>query len=844
MFNLMDEKEHYKMYKKGKAWVFAGILTATFILGAGGVQTAKADTTTTGDNVPAVEVSAKNANSSANESTVIKTSTGSESGDKPADKVMEPSVDKSTSDTEDKSTSNTEDKPAGTPDDVDKPTKPEASDMSDKDATLAKEAPVNDQHEKKVTAGAATPSERSRSDLLRSNMVAPVEAPSLKASESIDDWMPDKNLQTYVYYSIKGMFGLTSPDQITKDMLAQVKNLSTMPKLTMQNKEYFMALANVKTLEGLQYATNLESISIYPAMDGSIIWTGTYVMGQLSDISAIANLQKLTEVNFQQNNLTDISALAKLHLTSVSLSYNHITDVSPLQGSVSTLPEYATLDFQTVKLPGIILNSKTKTYTAPSFIIKTADGGNVPITGVSASKYYGLNSGATATNVSPTTVSWSNFTANTGYLFMDWNDPLFGQAGYAYGGEIIVPYLLSDTVGNVNVNFKKADGTVLAPQITMSGDLGTDFDLNKDANVMNTVASLMNKGLQYKGTENGEAITGVYAEDASNITLIFGEKQIATTFNYLDDKGNTLAPSQTMTGTMGQSWQVAVPGLTGYTFKSANQDGTPMTVTDNLLSGTLTANSNVNLIYAAKDETATVHYVYADGTKAADDKMVTGKFGDTIAFPTSPVISGYTPSTLTAAKYGDGAMANVFTVTYTKDPVTPVTPGHQVTVTVHYQDVTGKMVAPDEILTGNSGDYYTATPKTVKGYTLTSTPDNATGIFGDNDSEMTYVYTAVTNGGEGDTGTPKPGKPNKPGKETPNKGGQAAGITPGKHVVPTKGGAAAVVTSLSHSTSLTSKSTKTTLPQTSDKATSPFLGLAVLGTLLGLAGLKRRKHNH
>jgi len=44
MLKQCGESEHYKMYKKGKTWIFVGILTSFFLVTTVGTETAHADT--------------------------------------------------------------------------------------------------------------------------------------------------------------------------------------------------------------------------------------------------------------------------------------------------------------------------------------------------------------------------------------------------------------------------------------------------------------------------------------------------------------------------------------------------------------------------------------------------------------------------------------------------------------------------------------------------------------------------------------------------------------------------------------------------------------------------------
>lgn len=74
----------------------------------------------------------------------------------------------------------------------------------------------------------------------------------------------------------------------------------------------------VSSLEGLQYATNIQKLQLSA--------TG------LTDIQIIGQLKSLTELNLSSNSITDISSLSNLNnLTILNLANNQIKDISPLQ---------------------------------------------------------------------------------------------------------------------------------------------------------------------------------------------------------------------------------------------------------------------------------------------------------------------------------------------------------------------------------------------------------------------------------------------------------------------------------------------------------------------------------
>lgn len=932
VFKAMNSKEHYKMYKKGKLWMIAGVFTATVMMGLMGGQPAQAATTTTSDATttetvtPAKATATEQFSAAATPASTASSAitpnsaatSAAQSATQAATSSAAPVISKTASAvTPDSTATNSTSTPASAAPSSVAPVSSAAAIDATKVATP-------------VSAATAQVKAATTRNVANAAAVAPVAATvqsAAPADVTIDQWMPDTNLQQVVLHELAKTTGITSADQITQAMMGNLTKLYVDTSAQQNNKDYYLATMQVRSLQGLEYAKNLTDLWICPNLDANLNWTGAYMKyGSISDISALAGLTNLTELNLQMNQISNISALKNLKLKGVSLSYNQISDLSPLQNSKDTMSTSATMAYQIIKLPTIVLNAKTTSYTMPSFIITNLDGGNVPITPVQTSPYFGMTSAGTGTNLDDATVAWKDL-GQSGYLFVDWHDTLLGLPGYPFDGEIVQLYTLSDSVGNVNVNFKTTSGLSLAPQVTLSGNLGDDFDLNQSATVMNAVQKIMAQGYAYQGTADDMAVTGVYAEDPTNITLLFGVKKLAATFNFIDDQGHTLAVPQTMTGDYGQAWQTQVPSLKGYTFKQATQDGQPLTLTDGQLAGTLTADTTINLIYTADTKTATVHYVYADGSEAAPSQTVSGKYGDTIAFPTSPVIKGYTASELTPAKYGDentftvtytadtktatvhyvyadgseaapsqtvsgkygdtiafptspvikgytasklptsvfgdNVAANTFTITYTKDAVTPPTPTQQVIVTVHYQDSDGKAVASDFVFTKQVGDRYTTSPADVKNYRLQAIPANASGVVGDQNIVVTYVY--VQQSGDGDQVTPdqpgtttptkpvKPTKPTQPAKQpTVNKtGGQADQVRVGTRVKPqaavqngaTQPAVSAKATTTPAGMSDPTQTTLKTLPQTGEQATSPWWGIVLLGSLLGLAGFRREKRH-
>ncbi|EDE9576177.1 LPXTG cell wall anchor domain-containing protein [Listeria monocytogenes] len=157
---------------------------------------------------------------------------------------------------------------------------------------------------------------------------------------------------------------------------------------------------------------------------------------------------------------------------------------------------------------------------------------------------------------------------------------------------------------------------------------------------------------------------------------------------------------------------------------------------------TLSTNSNpfakvrvpITVTPPVKGGDVTVQYKDTTGVVLADSITLSGNVGENYT-TTAKTIDGYSLTTTPTNSNGTFS-TNPQTVTYTykKDPIAQP-------VTVNYIDTDGKTIAPTETLSGNVGENYTTTAKTIDGYSLTTTPANANGTFSTNPQTVTYTYT-------------------------------------------------------------------------------------------------------
>jgi phage-related protein len=139
----------------------------------------------------------------------------------------------------------------------------------------------------------------------------------------------------------------------------------------------------------------------------------------------------------------------------------------------------------------------------------------------------------------------------------------------------------------------------------------------------------------------------------------------------------------------------------------------------------------------AEQGTVSVSYQDVNGAPLATDTL-SGTVGSAYT-TTALVIPDYTLTTTPANANGTVASGTTTVIyVYTQNPAAA-----QGTVTINYVDDQGNVLSTDTI-TGTVGDNYTSSALTIPGYTLTTTPANASGVIASAQTTVTYVYTKVT----------------------------------------------------------------------------------------------------
>ncbi|WP_048000731.1 MucBP domain-containing protein [Lactiplantibacillus herbarum] len=1058
-------EQHYKMYKKGKKWLVAGITTTALALGTWNEVNAQADT----DVNQSTDVSQTKVTAATTASTTValKTATTTDQAVQTADKATTSQQDAAETSSTDQTTA-TSDKANATSTTQADTTKTETSktESEDKQVTtdnVQKTTEVSKDKaatETTVTSkNTSTPITTTTTDtaiktttaavdqstpaLKRDRASQPVSrAAMVKTDETIDQWMPNKTLQQAILATLnKGSYGKTwsSTADISK------ADLQLLTKLNMQPYSTYIDGKSTFSLEGLQYATNITDLDLLNNYNVS-----KQMWGDITDITPVASLTKLTTLQIASQRISDITPLANLkELVSLTLVSNHIADFSSLDSAQYTTSfkiNSQFVDRSVVYVPVTGKYTMVNPVKPPkgmtfNLIDSASRAIVVSPTGTVIRLFY---SGATNTLAGdqlayqvtknqimpgPTTSPYAGYTVSqnpyTYYLASIFTD--------ANGNEIVdmfTPYIVAADAQPVTVNYVDEQGKVLSDPEVLSGVVGDSYTATTKqfkgyqlvaqpdnatgtfgdaAQTVNFVYRMVNStvtvhyqdangktlqadkvltgqvgtvfsveaptltGYKYQATQ-GNA-TGTYGDTPTEVTFIYDEAYSTVTVHYQDENGKTLQKDDVLTGQVGSNFTAKAPTLVGYKYQSTQGNATgvygdmPTEVTfiyeavsstvtvhyqdangktiqkDDVLTGQVGSNfavkaptlvgykyqstqgnatgtygdapTEVTFVYDDVYSTVTVHYQDVNGKTLQKDSTLTGQIGTDYIVKT-PTITGYKYQTVQGTldgTYGDtsvevtlvyqavnstvtvhyqdvngktlqadevltGQVGTTFnakypaiagykyqstqgiatgmygekpsevTFVYQANAVTPpvTTPDQTTTVTVHHVTTNGEQVAADQIFTGKLGEQYTTKPVTIDGYQVVTVPTNATGTFGANDIEISYVYEQATETSDGDEINPDPVEDSQ--RPTPTIPDKVTGKTPVK--VTTDSGMTQAVVSEPKSTSTSAAATPTdhtvkaataaiNLPQTDDQTVSPLWGLALLGSLLGLAGWWQRK---
>lgn len=286
--------------------------------------------------------------------------------------------------------------------------------------------------------------------------------------------------------------------------------------------------------------------------------------------------------------------------------------------------------------------------------------------------------------------------------------------------KVRVPITVTPPVkgGDVTVQYKDTTGAVLADSTTLSGNVGENYT---------TTAKTIDG---YSLTTTSANANGTFSTNPQTVTYTYTKDPIAqpVTVNYIDTDGKTIAPTETLSGNIGENYTTTAKTIQGYT----------LTTTPANAKGTFSTEPQIiNYIYEKNPDLAqpiTVNYRSSTGQKIAKSEILTGNIG--ASYSTQPkTIAGYTLTTTPPNAKGTFT-TNAQTVTYVYTPIAI----SALPVTVNYLDENGKEIADSVVLNGRVGEAYNTLAKEIDGYTLIKTPTNANGVFSAEAQSIDYIY--------------------------------------------------------------------------------------------------------
>ncbi|EFB0932041.1 LPXTG cell wall anchor domain-containing protein [Listeria monocytogenes] len=286
--------------------------------------------------------------------------------------------------------------------------------------------------------------------------------------------------------------------------------------------------------------------------------------------------------------------------------------------------------------------------------------------------------------------------------------------------KVRVPITVTPPVkgGDVTVQYKDTTGAVLADSTTLSGNVGENYT---------TTAKTIDG---YSLTTTPANANGTFSTNPQTVTYTYTKDPIAqpVTVNYIDTDGKTIAPTETLSGNIGENYTTTAKTIQGYT----------LTTTPANAKGTFSTEAQIiNYIYEKNPDLAqpiTVDYRSSTGQKISKSEVLTGNIGE--SYSTQPkTIAGYTLTTTPPNAKGTFT-TNAQTVTYVYTPIAI----SALPVTVNYLDENGKEIADSVVLNGRVGEAYNTLAKEIDGYTLIKTPTNANGVFSAEAQSIDYIY--------------------------------------------------------------------------------------------------------
>ncbi|MDQ7896464.1 MucBP domain-containing protein [Lactiplantibacillus plantarum] len=560
-----------------------------------------------------------------------------------------------------------------------------------------------------------------------------VRAISRTASENINDWMPNTLLQQEVLSQLRKQ----NPDR-TWNSAADITKADMLLLTTYYGKDTYIDGKTSYSLEGLQYATNLTTVWLNNNLNAP---SGSYY-SDVTDISPLANLQKLQVVNIQQNRITDISPLANLkNLTEVDAAYNHISDFSPLKGFKNLK---GTFSNQFITLPPAYISADNNIATL-AIDCYLPDGSKVqlkPNNGVGETVFY--KNGQLYVRWYFNGAGGGNYDSNGHIYYTNMKPQQPGLTGPTFNGTTVIPmadyyfmtaasdgnnfvvvrpYVLAATAAPITVKYVDAltGESLVTADLTLNGIVGQPY----------TTQRIDDELPNYDFTNIVGNASGVFTADAQTVTYYYTRKDAGDiTIHMVDTNGNLVYEPQILPGkhNLGNAYNLDAPTFDHFKLQQTIGNAAGVFTTDP---------QSITFVYVRLDAgNITVKYQDKQGHQLKPDKTVSGSQSLGQTYTTEPLgIENYTLMTTPANATG--------TFTDQEQTVIYVYVRRDAgQIVVKYQDSAGNPLAPDKLLDGKEqlGVAYQTAAISIPNFYLVATPANATGTFSTDTQTVIYQY--------------------------------------------------------------------------------------------------------
>lgn len=460
--------------------------------------------------------------------------------------------------------------------------------------------------------------------------VAPKPQVQVAPSQSINDWMPNTTLQKMVANAL----GISVSELSPKEM-AKLTTLTTQHKV---GSTTFVDGTTPFSLKGLELAINLTTLDLsygntkgkndYTNLEYSPNGSGNY--GDIIDISPLSCLQNLITLDLSGNKIHDLTPLAQLkNLKTLDVTNNRIADFSMLDANQITslkirkqivIVDYGQRQFVNPETHAVNVaipihlpkNSKSKIimpfaiedgFEKQKIMLQEFHLG--PHSGDTTFQLYysgepsdgfqlSDDGGSIAFNSISSQITYHFGGTYGGYPF-SMGLPTPGNHRYylranlwcSTGGSFIVfiPYSNATAAAPITIHYRNGqdNSTPIKPDLTLgTGKItGDTYTLTSD--------QLAVPGYAYDTERNKDTSTTItFTDQAETITLYYKKdttkpvtppvtpaSTVTVTVHYQDEQGRQLLTDAKLTGQPGMSYHVTTPTLMGYQLTSArNPTGT------------------------------------------------------------------------------------------------------------------------------------------------------------------------------------------------------------------------------------------------------------------------------